>query len=586
MSWLARLELGLLKRELVEQANRRRTYVIRTVYCVILFALFLLLLAGRFTGEVPAEAKGVGAELFYLVLGLQLIGIYALLPAMMADAITRERELNSLDLIVLTQMSLWDIVLQKLLSRLFPMATFLMLTLPLMAVAYAYGGVQGLWSTIYIVLLTCFQVGAICLFLAADAPKTSTAMLSCYIRLPVITIVLLVLSGCINVPVAMLFGFVFQFIEVPLVFVPALALRSGTVPPLWVTIASTLPALGIGVWYLMRTRALLERVIEAHGGKPLQPTFELARVEEERSVRARGRMPGDRPVAWMELTSRLMGQLQKVYCFAMLVNLPIFLWLAAAVGSDSYMPQQEGLSVLILFMWLCTFGLLAMVAASAFSGERAGQTLAILLSTPMTTPELVTQKLAGARRTAVLLAIPLALTIFTEWVLENFGRHTTADRGLLYLACSAAAIAIYFPLAIWLGALIGMWIRDRGRAVVITLCVLLIWVFALPAMMDAVVTVFDVPPPARMVFALAMPHRILMANEWGELYQFGGWIWNWFFMLLNFTLYAALVWFLRRWCLGHGDEWLGRVPQPPGSAPEAASHPQAPHTKPRKEALS
>ena len=551
-----RPELPLLWRELVEQAHRPRTYVIRGVYCLVLFALFLLLLGGEFTDSVQTEARGMGGRLFGLVVSLQLAAIFLILPAMMADAITRERELNSLDLLVLTQMSLWDILLQKLLSRIVPLATLLMLSLPLLGVAYSYGGVQGLWSTVYIVLLTCFQVGAICLFMAADAPRTSTAMLSCYIRMPLVMVVLLLLNGCISIPLALL---LFR-LDLSVILVPPLLLVQDYIPPLWATFISTLPAMAIAVWYLRRTRRVLERVIEAHGGQPMQSSFELARVADDRSARTRGRMPADKPVAWMELTSRLMGQLNKVYWFALLVNMPIFLWLAAGVGSDRLMRQQEGLNVLVCFMWMAMAPLIAMVSASTFSGERASQTLAVLLSTPLSTAELVKQKLAGARRLALMLAGPLGLVILTEWYMEYARRGLLAD-GFFYIVSSALAIAIYFQLMVWLGAWIGLKIRDRGRAVVITISILVVWLFIVPVLVGAIAAVFELRADSPVY--IIMPHWIVAATEWGELERTRGG--GWMLMLVNAAVWGGLTALLRWHCLASADGWLGRVRQPHGS---------------------
>ncbi len=61
-------------------------------------------------------------------------------PAIVSGALTAEKERNTLQLLFLTRLGPWTILLEKLLSRLVPVATFLLVSLPLVFIAYLWGG--------------------------------------------------------------------------------------------------------------------------------------------------------------------------------------------------------------------------------------------------------------------------------------------------------------------------------------------------------------------------------------------------------------------------------------------------------------
>ena len=139
-SW--HLGLPLLAKELTEQAVRRRTYVVRTVYACLLFgAVFLMFYdrVGRNIGS-PTAVLGHGREMFAAIIGLQFTGIYLFMPAITCGVLTLEKEHNSLGLLFLTRLGPWTIVLEKYLGRLVPMLTFLLLSMPLLAFTYTFGG--------------------------------------------------------------------------------------------------------------------------------------------------------------------------------------------------------------------------------------------------------------------------------------------------------------------------------------------------------------------------------------------------------------------------------------------------------------
>ncbi len=186
MTALLRLfSFPLLAKELTEAAARRRTYVLRVVYGVALFAVFAAM-APRWLWRGtydPLSVMGAGRGMFENILLLQFIGIALFLPAMMCGRIAEEKERDSLVLLFLTDLRPWSIVLQKYLGGLVPMLSFLLLAMPLAAIAYAFGGVttDTLATGLYALLLDCLQIGALALMCSAWCRTTVSALLSTHL---------------------------------------------------------------------------------------------------------------------------------------------------------------------------------------------------------------------------------------------------------------------------------------------------------------------------------------------------------------------------------------------------------------------
>src|ERR1035438_5786661 len=125
-----RLDWPLLGKELLEQAARKQMYVIRVVYALVLFGAFCVYYV-RHLAEGPVLALGGGMGPFQFLVTAQLVTIYLFLPPLMAGALRSEEERDTLGLLFLTDLTAWELILQKYFGRLIPMLTLLFLSLPL-----------------------------------------------------------------------------------------------------------------------------------------------------------------------------------------------------------------------------------------------------------------------------------------------------------------------------------------------------------------------------------------------------------------------------------------------------------------------
>ena len=91
------LELPLLRRELLENAQKKRTYVVRFLLAMVLLLFMLVFYSEEIvrTGNV-LRALGRGRILAGVLLIVDLFAIYILLPAMACSAISTEREKHTI----------------------------------------------------------------------------------------------------------------------------------------------------------------------------------------------------------------------------------------------------------------------------------------------------------------------------------------------------------------------------------------------------------------------------------------------------------------------------------------------------------
>ncbi len=139
--------------------------MVRSLYATLLYGIGFFAYARlvQQSGGSVFNVLGMGGGFYDVLVGMQFLGIYILMPALACGAIAHEKERNSLVLLMLTRLGPTTILGEKLLGRIIPMLMFLLLCLPLLTIAYSLGGLtqQYLWSGVYLLLVTVMQVGSL-----------------------------------------------------------------------------------------------------------------------------------------------------------------------------------------------------------------------------------------------------------------------------------------------------------------------------------------------------------------------------------------------------------------------------------------
>lgn len=565
-SWI---ELPLLRRELLEASQKRRTYALRTLIAVIHIVGFLLYYFSVYSrrGSIR-QFSGEGLDAVYIQIMIDLIAIVLLLPAMACSAISGEREKQTLGLLLISRIRPFALVIEKLLSRLLPMTTLLLITVPMLGVAFLLGGVElgDVLLILGLLLTAAIQVGAagiLCSSVfhsAVDAFWATYALLAAMYFFPGLIIeaagvpafpllqtlpldqwsfpcmpYLLAFTGLLygttsrtDAALSCLPSLVIAFVM--LAGASKLVIRTGSGNAL----ESGRLASGFGrsAWSLARLFiglpiVLVERLRDwfwAHGH------FLFLR---RRSIAS---TPTDLPIAWRETSSTLLAS-WKLHVPLLLTILLLQWWSFPEVIGTTHRAEEV---CLITDAVVLLTGLMMMAAAGCrtFAAERSRETLDILLTTPIRNRDLLHQKLSavnhirwyilgGVLITGLVHLLVVDMTYLydrypVQWRTSfDYIVHHSRNRAWGYLPFNSAysLLHAFFYLTIMKWAAVGFSLifRTQMRAMMATL-VAAIGLCALPFVGAMIPLALQSMVPQQFpAFLFSSPLIIWGLNETGEL---------------------------------------------------------------------
>jgi ABC-type transport system involved in multi-copper enzyme maturation permease subunit len=538
-----RFGLPLLGRELAEQASHARHYVLRCLCAIVMFgicffALHDLLVTDQASGTM---SLGRGMVLVDSVTSTQSVLILLFLPAITCGAIAGEKERNTLAVLLTTRLGPLTIVLEKLLSRLVVVFMLLLLSLPLLAVAYSMGGIslsELLWRVAVLFELS-FFVASLSLMCSAWCGSTVSAFFMSYF-----------MAGVLVMFSALVVGY-------------SMILRVGQPGPrLGHVLALVAPLLFIAI----ARRCLISRAFVTPRNfilalfRALDTLYTRMNVVvgNVELVREKALLPADKPIAWRETAKKSLGTVRYLVRVVVAIELPtLFLLVIASESPTVNLSRSLGVASWLWFIvWAIAAMLIAVSAASIVSGERTRQTLPVLLATPMGGDEIVRELFAGVRRLITVLWIPFGtIAIYQYWFhlgAQRFGSASVLER----LVCALLEISVYPFLIGWIAFYWGTRARSALWAVLGSL-LLMLAVILVPYAGSLVAVWLDLGEAWALPLTKASPLTIVAWNEIA-----GASLW---YSGINFAAFGGLTWLIRRHCLRQADRLLGRSEAPAGS---------------------
>ncbi len=186
-----RLSLSLnpvLVREMRGRMRGPRAYLFLTgtlaVFGVVTYGLYRLLRFVALQSGIPTGAI-IGQSLFSALVFLATLVICAIAPALTAGAISGEHERKTLDLLLATPLRAWSVLFGKLAAALSYVALILLAVVPVVSLAFVFGGVTFTDMLKSLLLLLGFAVtyGTIGLFFSALFRRTGLAVGASYLVL-------------------------------------------------------------------------------------------------------------------------------------------------------------------------------------------------------------------------------------------------------------------------------------------------------------------------------------------------------------------------------------------------------------------
>lgn len=541
-------------------------YVMRVTYALVLFGAFTIYYI-RHLGQGPAMALGGGLEPFHFLVSAQLAAIFLFLPPMMAGALAQEKERDTLGLLFLTDLTHWELILQKYVGRLIPMLTLLFLSLPLLAVTYSLGGVSAfmLASSAMTLFLTCLVVGALALECSAHEATTFGALVRCW-------------------------GLCFLFATCCSLGIPGVFLRAGISSVGNPGIFFILPMFFTAVVYLMGTLVFLVRAKQnlgpraflhrrnlfGHQFKQLDQYWKDLRKLTRALLRKRDK---DAYALAGDVVRKQLGQLgdqrewsiggfllarmqvPPLLALAIIIGFIVLIFVFITILMD---PKSAPFLVLVGGFWILGLLTVPILSANAVASERINERLGAILTTPLTSTEILNEWLGPVQRWIGFLTKPMIALILIDALVKFRTEGTDQPRWsnvIVYTCISLLTIWIYPRVVQWCCLLLGLRIRNQIRA-----------------MMTAffLVTAWCVLP---LVVANFSAQTSLLPNEWTEALRFISpativriaekiglekspvAMTQTLFILLavHFGCLALLCRIVRRICLTNADRYLGRV---------------------------
>lgn len=526
--------LPLLTKDLIEQSARRRTYVLRVVYAVVLYGAALWIYADVAGGGAKAGVSnlGRGRDMFDMLLQVQLFAIILLLPAISCGAVTSEKERDTLGLLLLTKLHPTTIILEKLISRLVTMGTYQLLSLPLFAVVYGLGGVElfeifaGVWYLICWSAVVCSWS----IYCSTWHRTTAGAFIAAYSLMP---LVICFSESCLNVTT------------------PAIAEIWRQRGPLtqfqyWMSLAGSMllllimsvPMLGL-TWMgvLAAQMCLLDRAFVPSRNLLLEFFKALDGYFEKLNQQTTGGVvlvkeydvgPMFDPIAWRETRKKSLGTVRYLFRLLVVLEVPLVIAISWTVTDMQATSFDGPTSFFLAVLWPIAALAITVHATSVMAAERSRQTLDVLLVAPLEPGELVSQKLAGVRRLIGILSVPFATLIIFQvvWKLYvvrglNLFHHGSAE-GVVFIheVLGMILAAIVYPRVVqWIAFSMGLHLKNQTQAVLGTLA-LVVAICGLPFLATYLLAIgMGVAPinPSIEWLTWLSPVRVLFHRPFSEL---------------------------------------------------------------------
>lgn len=189
----------ILKREIKSLMRTPKFLIGISVYLFFLVLGVNMILSNmNYMGFIEPESI---LGLYYAILGVQLFVLVLVVPAVSGGAISNEREKQTLDLLLVTKMTPSKIIKGKIYSSLFTVVCLLIVTLPIYALLFYYGGVPFWYILVnaFYCMLVAVVIAYIAVFASAKFKKTTTAMVFTYLSVFVYTCVVFFLIMLLSI---------------------------------------------------------------------------------------------------------------------------------------------------------------------------------------------------------------------------------------------------------------------------------------------------------------------------------------------------------------------------------------------------
>lgn len=181
----------ILRREVQTSLRSWKIFGVISAYVGVLVFFTIVYIKTSMSGSMYSGFDPQSIIYLYALLsGLQFGLILITAPSLTAGSISGERERQTLDLLIVTRMSPFAIVLGKLLSSVGLIMLMIIAAMPVYAILFYFGGVSigYLFGMTVFMLVTACMVGSMGIFFSAIYKKTMVSMVLVYLVISILVV--------------------------------------------------------------------------------------------------------------------------------------------------------------------------------------------------------------------------------------------------------------------------------------------------------------------------------------------------------------------------------------------------------------
>lgn len=480
------IEFPLVYRQMLQSAQQRRLWGIRLLLLLAQAIPWLMQYSDILRGNSALAALGSGERLLESSTVANLFVIYLLTPLTACTAISGERVRQTLPLLLISRLTPVRLLLEKFLWSLQLVFTATLVGLPTLAFAYSLGGLPParIACSVLVVLTAAIQVNSTAIFWSSLTDKSLQAFWWTLLSLLIMFLLppLLAENDIYPFAVELENGFPlgslftnFWLLAVddltwewaalslgaPVSVSAALIVASGVVLSKWPWEAP-----------LSRLRGGLRSVLrnwrqhrKAHAGQAAVVAAEAAHSRRATRRSTWSFQLDESPIAWRECASTWACRPAYPLVISGLLS-GWLLYLVSRWGWNDLPGMVKFLQVILLLLGVIQ---VQGLASRAIGHERERETLQVLLTVPMSTRNIIRQKLAAANRVRTLLMIPFAT--LSGWSLageHSFGRQARYSNAIFPMLAELLLLVLlwqHLTLSVRLSGLSSILTKSTIKAV-------------------------------------------------------------------------------------------------------------------------
>ena len=407
----------IFDKELRVTSRRKRYFVLRVVYLILLLAILAMVWADQIRYQqsslmTVSRMAMTGQILTSFIVWFQFIGLQVVAVIMLSTAISEEIYHKTLGVLMTTPITAAQIVLGKLLSRLWQLMLLLGISLPVLAVIRVFGGIPWgfLAAGLALTLCSVLFVGAMTMLWSIYCRRAYAAIIFSVLTLaglfaliPFLTILITLRAGegdKVILWLGLLNPYICQGANTAILFeprgIPALPFPVEWMP--WIhcglLLAATLLILLFCIW---KVRKVALRQIVGDATVILSPQTPGTSSAPEIIV-PRLRTVRGQPVYWKECRLPFFGR-HKIAAWVFLVlGLGVLGIIYALLADSNDLHNSDAQAMFgIVFMAIAML-ITATVPAATVTSERESGSLPLLLTTTLTDWQILFGKFFGAIR--------------------------------------------------------------------------------------------------------------------------------------------------------------------------------------------